>query len=109
MKRRTQVAEPSATRRRAGILPALLLCLPGAAALALEGPPAAGIREAPRQVESSMSLDQAIALAERRYNARVVRAEASNFKGRRVYVLRLLSEEGRVWTVRVDASSGAMM
>ena len=99
----------SATVSRAGtLIPALLLCLAPFAVPALDAGPATGIRENPRQADG-VSLDHAIALAERRYNARVVRAEASSYKGRRVYVLRLLSEEGRVWTVRVDAASGALM
>ena len=51
-------------------------------------------------------MDQAIENAERRYKARVVRAEVSESNGRRVYVLRLLSEEGRVWTIKVDAETG---
>ena len=45
-------------------------------------------------------------MAQRRYKARVVRAEASDSGGRRVYVLRMLSDEGRVWTVRIDAQTG---
>jgi uncharacterized membrane protein YkoI len=53
-------------------------------------------------------MDQAIEIAERRYRARVVRAEPKEQQGRRVYVLRLLSEEGRVWTVRVDAQTGTV-
>lgn len=56
-----------------------------------------------------ISLDQAIQMAERQFGARVVRASVSEDNGRRVYVLRLVSEQGRVWTVRVDAASGAMM
>lgn len=55
-----------------------------------------------------MSLDEAIDMAQRRYNARVVRAEVSERDGRRVYVLRLLSDDGRVFNVRVDAATGAM-
>jgi uncharacterized membrane protein YkoI len=55
-----------------------------------------------------ISMDEAVDMAQRRYNARVVRAEASEVDGRRVYVLRLLSADGRVWVVRVDAQSGAM-
>ncbi len=55
-----------------------------------------------------ISMDEAVDMAQRRYNARVVRAEASEIDGRRVYVLRLLSADGRVWVVRVDAQSGAM-
>lgn len=58
---------------------------------------------------AGISLDQAVAMAERRFNAKVVRAGVSESNGRRVYVLRLLSEQGRVWTVRVDADSGSMM
>ena len=54
-------------------------------------------------------LDEAVDRAQKRYKARVVRAETSESGGRIVYVLRLLSEEdGRVWTVRVDAQSGQM-
>jgi len=55
-----------------------------------------------------ISLDEAIDMAQRRYNARVVRAEVSERDGRRVYVLRLLSDDGRVFNVRVDAATGAM-
>ena len=58
---------------------------------------------------AGVSLDQAVAMAERRFNAKVVRAGVTESNGRRVYVLRLLSEQGRVWTVRVDADSGSMM
>ncbi len=55
---------------------------------------------------SGISKDQAIELAQRRYKARVVRAEASDNGRRRAYVLRMLSDEGRVWTVRIDAQTG---
>ena len=55
---------------------------------------------------TGISKDQAIEIAQRRYKARVVRAEATDSGGRRVYVLRMLSDEGRVWTVRMDAQTG---
>lgn len=55
-----------------------------------------------------LSLDEAVALVERRYHARVVRAETHNEGGHLTYVLRLLNESGRVWTVHVDAASGAI-
>jgi hypothetical protein len=58
--------------------------------------------------QGGMSLDQAIELAERRFRARVVRANVEESGGQRIYVLRLLSEQGRVWTVRVDAASGSI-
>jgi uncharacterized membrane protein YkoI len=57
-----------------------------------------------------MSLDEAIAMVEKRFNARVVRADVKDHKGRTVYKLRLLAEgSGRVWTVEVDAESGALL
>jgi uncharacterized membrane protein YkoI len=36
-----------------------------------------------------------------------VRAWSADEGGRHVYVFRLLSEGGKVWTVRIDARSGA--
>jgi uncharacterized membrane protein YkoI len=48
-------------------------------------------------------------MAEQRFHARVVKAEAEQENGHTVYVLRLLNEGGRVWTVRVDAASGALL
>lgn len=56
----------------------------------------------------AISLDEAIDMAQRRFNARVVRAEVAERGGRRTYVLRLLSEDGRVFNVRVDAATGSM-
>lgn len=53
-----------------------------------------------------ISLDQAVQMAQSRFNARVVRAETANEGGRVVYRLRLLSADGRVFSVRVDAQTG---
>jgi uncharacterized membrane protein YkoI len=58
--------------------------------------------------KANISLDEAVAKAERRFKARVVRAEIRNSDDGIVYVLRLLNESGRVWTVKVDAASGVM-
>jgi uncharacterized membrane protein YkoI len=55
-----------------------------------------------------VSMDQAVKMVERRFNARVVKAETERDNGRMVYVLRLLSDSGRVWTVRVDAADGVV-
>ncbi len=57
---------------------------------------------------SGMSLDQAVSMVEKRYKARVVRTEVRSEGDRKIYVLRLLNDAGRVWTVRVDASSGSV-
>jgi uncharacterized membrane protein YkoI len=101
------ISRTPALRRRAlaALASAVLeLCaLPAAQADRAGGP---GL--AVTQAAGGMSLDEAVDLAQRRFNARVVRADVSEADGRRVYVLRLLSENGRVWTVRVDAQSGAI-
>jgi len=79
-------------------------------ALATAGPPAwpqGG--EHPVAHASGISLDQAVRMAEQRFKARVVRAESQQNGGQTIYVLRMLNESGRVWTVRVDASSGAVL
>lgn len=59
--------------------------------------------------QGGLSLDAAVQMVQQRFNARVVRAETRQEKGRTVYVLRLLNEDGKVWTVHVDADSGAVL
>jgi uncharacterized membrane protein YkoI len=54
----------------------------------------------------AISLDEAVARAERRYKARAVRAEEKRQGDRIEYRIRLLGEDGRVFEVRVDAESG---
>jgi uncharacterized membrane protein YkoI len=55
-----------------------------------------------------LSATQVVALAQHRYHARVVRTSMQHdASGRQLYVLRLLSAGGRVWTVRLDAHTGA--
>jgi Peptidase propeptide and YPEB domain len=70
---------------------------------------------APRPVQrrispqpARLSMDQAVRLAQRRFRARVVRAETQTQGGRTIYVLRMLDGGGRVFAVRVDAVSGAI-
>jgi len=53
-----------------------------------------------------LTLDQAVAKVEARFDARVVRAEEKQDNGRRIYRIRLLSADGRVFDVTVDAASG---
>jgi hypothetical protein len=61
--------------------------------------------EAPRD---GISLDEAVRRAEAQFHARVVRTEVQDEDGRKVYVLKLLSEGGRVIIVRIDAATGRM-
>jgi uncharacterized membrane protein YkoI len=100
---------------RNGFLPALLTVAafaPGAQARSTPGPVYAGATvEAVRVVaerRDGISLNEAVSRAEAQYKARVVRTDVVDEDGRKVYVLKLLSENGRVHTVRVDASSGRM-
>ena len=53
-----------------------------------------------------LTLDEAVAKVEKKYGARAVRAEEHTEDGRRVYRIRLLSEDGRVFDVSVDAATG---
>lgn len=53
-----------------------------------------------------MSLDRAVDMVQKRFNARVVRAEEKRDGGQTVYRIRLLSEDGRVFTVNVDPRTG---
>lgn len=58
------------------------------------------------QAADGVSLDAAVAAAQERHRARVVKAEVQESAGRRVYLLRLLGGDGRVWTIRIDAATG---
>jgi len=56
--------------------------------------------------ERSISLDEAVAQAERRYKARAVRAQEKRHGERIEYRIRLLGDDGRVFEVRIDAATG---
>ena len=47
-------------------------------------------------------------MAESRYRAKAVKTQQSVNGDRVVYHIRLLSGDGRVWTVQVDAQTGQM-
>ena len=65
------------------------------------------LRPSPRR--ASLSLAQAVRLAQHRFRARVVRAETQTQGDRTIYVLRMLDDTGRVFAVRVDAASGSIL
>jgi len=56
-----------------------------------------------------LSMDQAVRQAQRRFRARVVRAETETQGDRTIYVLRMLDGAGRVFAIRVDAASGSVL
>jgi uncharacterized membrane protein YkoI len=59
------------------------------------------------QAGPTLSREQATVLVQKRYGARVVRTDIEQRGGREVFVFRLLSAGSKVWTVRIDAESGA--
>jgi uncharacterized membrane protein YkoI len=92
-----------------------VLCLALAAGTAVSGLAQASNREHDRyhdrggdraMGDRAISLDEAVARAERRYDARVVRAEERRHGDRIENRIRLLGADGRVFEVRIDAESG---
>lgn len=93
---------------RALLVLALVLVAPGVPASERPGgnlPPDVLRTEARAE---GLTLDEAVQRAEQHYKARVVKAEERREDGRRVYHIRLLSEDGRVFEITVDAATGRM-
>lgn len=76
----------------------------GAMVSVLPGEPRAGSFAEARAIPQ----DRLIEMVQRRFNARVVRVTVIESGGRRIYEMRLLSDQ-RVWTVRVDAETGQVL
>ena len=103
----------NAVRRPVAVAMALALMAGGVVAGARAAPPehpqAVAARSPPRGPAAALSMDQAVRLAERRYRARVVRAETRTEGNRTIYVLRMLDGSGRVFSIQVDAASGTIL
>lgn len=91
----------------------MFLCLALLAGIVASGPLQASERDRPHEqgservmADRAISLDEAVARAERRYDARAVRAEEKRHDDRIEYRIRLLGADGRVFEVRIDAESG---
>ena len=101
---------------RQGLVPAALILVgfsPFTQAHSMPGQVVSGANVEERSIVieaplDGISLDEAVRRAEAQYRARVVRTEVQDEDGRTVYVLKLLSEDGRVITVRIDAATGRM-
>lgn len=111
MKRRTTWLGRARTGRLLPVLAVLMLAGPAAALEPRDrgerfepGSPALGVREPTRAV-AAKSPDRIILEIEKKYDARVVRQEFKDRKGRRVLVLRL-DDGKRVWKVEVDPETG---
>jgi uncharacterized membrane protein YkoI len=56
--------------------------------------------------ERRKSLDQAVSEAREQYNGRVLSAETQRRDGRESHRIRILTDDGRVKRLRIDAESG---
>lgn len=70
----------------------------------LDGPGRIAVAQATQR--GPVTLQEAVAMATRRFDGRVVRAETKTLNGVRVHEIRLLDDSGRVRTVRIDAQTG---
>jgi uncharacterized membrane protein YkoI len=87
-------------RRSAVVFLWLAVCATGSGTLCAAPPPAT----------PSVSMDQAVKMAEQRYHARVVKAQTEREGTRTVYALKLYNKSaGKVWTVHVDAADGSVL
>jgi uncharacterized membrane protein YkoI len=60
-------------------------------------------------LRGGVSLAQATSMAQSRYQGRVVRAETTQMGDRTVHEIRILGDDGRVRTVRIDAQTGSFL
>lgn len=63
----------------------------------------------PAQRGGGVSLAQATAIAQSRFQGRVIRAETMQMGDRVVHEVRILGDDGRVRTVRIDAQTGSFL
>jgi len=90
-------------------LAALGLVALAAPAVAAEAPGGGThVPAADRGDATPLSLDEAVELVKRRYDARVLRAEETKDGDEVVYRIRLLAADGRVFTVHVNARTGGV-
>lgn len=91
----------------------LLVLLPLVVALG----PLGALRAAPAPAPAStvgapaaggLTMDQAVKMAEKKFHARVIKAETQKDGGKSIYVLKLLNDTGHVRTVHVDAATGSV-
>jgi uncharacterized membrane protein YkoI len=77
-----------------------------ASALCANAAPASQISYSTLQARG-ISLEQAIAMVQAKYGAKVMKANSVEEGGRVVHYIRLMTQDrSRVWTVRVDAATG---
>jgi uncharacterized membrane protein YkoI len=70
--------------------------------------PSIATANGPPEAHAPLSLDGAVELVKKRYEARVLRAEEAKEGEEPIYRIRLLAADGRVFTVKVYARTGRM-
>jgi uncharacterized membrane protein YkoI len=94
-------------RQPLALITLLALCL---VAVQAEARPASGDRRDEIVLAAGgISLNQAIAMVEKRFKARVISSNTRQEGDRKVYVLRLLDDKGNGQVVRVDAATGSIL
>ena len=88
------------------LLPLVVALGPLSALSAAPAPAPAGAVGAP--AAGGMTMDQAVKMAEQKFHAQVIKAQTQKEGGKSIYVLQLLNKTGHVWTVHVDAATGAV-
>lgn len=86
---------------------ALLLCLGGVGYVNAAPPVQHGA--ALQLAQAQVSLNQAVAQVQRRVGGRVLSAETQTHNGVSVHVIRVLTDNQRVRTIRVDGRTGEWM
>lgn len=88
------------------VLASICLSVPVQAADGLPGQHAAGQSRPIVLAKGEMSLDAAVEMVRERFGGKVISASTTSRGGKKVHVIKLLSDQGRVRTVRVDAQTG---
>jgi|HubBroStandDraft_1064217.scaffolds.fasta_scaffold04669_3 hypothetical protein len=96
------------TQRRAPLLVLMPLLLGLAPMCALGLLPTPARAAAAPAAAAGLTMDQAVKMAVKKFHARVIKAQTLKEGGKSIYVLQLLNETGHVWTVHVDAATGAV-
>jgi hypothetical protein len=102
---------PTMTRRHSPLLVLLPLVFALGPLCALSfAPTMASAAPAPSTAAAagSMTMAQAVKMAEQKFHAQVIKAQQQKEGGKSIYVLQLLNKAGHVWTVHVDAATGSV-
>jgi uncharacterized membrane protein YkoI len=87
---------------------ALILAVPAEGQPSFVAQPQPGA-EAPEREPGPADLEEAVEIAIKRYGGEAVRSDTVEREGRQVHEIRLLLEDSRVRTVRIDPATGKII